>query len=140
MWYTKSMIRAGSAEFSKNSLTPRTWHDSCFLSDIILISIFQTGITIPFSHYGRRVLAAGVVPPPAGRLLPAVKRDLPMAGREISVTGRALPAAKKAAKCPCLNRFREADRGKRAYFACKWELSKQDGEGPWSEIQSEIIS
>jgi hypothetical protein len=50
-----------------------------------------------------------------------------------------LPGAKKATKCPFLNRFREADRGKRAYFACKWELSKQDGESPWSEIQSEII-
>jgi hypothetical protein len=50
-----------------------------------------------------------------------------------------LPSAKKATKCPYVYRFRAADRGKRAYFACKWELSKQDGEGPWSEIQSEII-
>jgi hypothetical protein len=50
-----------------------------------------------------------------------------------------LPSAKKATKCPYAYRFRESDRGKRAYFACKWELSKQDGEGPWSEIQSEII-
>jgi hypothetical protein len=50
-----------------------------------------------------------------------------------------LPASKKATKCPYLIRFREADRGRRAYFACKWELSKQDGESPWSEIQSEIV-
>jgi hypothetical protein len=47
--------------------------------------------------------------------------------------------AKRATKCPYVWRCREADRGKRAYFACKWELSKQDSEGPWSEIQSEII-
>jgi hypothetical protein len=34
-----------------------------------------------------------------------------------------------------LNRFREVDRGKRAYFVCKWELSKQDGESPWSDTE-----
>jgi hypothetical protein len=50
-----------------------------------------------------------------------------------------LPSAKKATKCPSVYRFRAADRGKRAYFASKWELRRGDGEGPWSEIQSEII-
>jgi hypothetical protein len=50
-----------------------------------------------------------------------------------------LPWSKKATKCPHIIRFREADRGKRVYFACKWELRKEGGESPWSEIQSEII-
>jgi hypothetical protein len=51
----------------------------------------------------------------------------------------ALPASKRATKCPYIIRFREADRGKRAYLACTWELSKQNGESPWSEIQNELI-
>jgi hypothetical protein len=50
-----------------------------------------------------------------------------------------LPGSQKATKCGHVTRFRESDRGKRAYFACKWELSKEDSESPWSEIQSEII-
>ncbi|MDR1306824.1 MAG: hypothetical protein LBK74_04545 [Treponema sp.] len=52
---------------------------------------------------------------------------------------RKLPASVWATRCPHIIRFREADRGKRAFFALKWEISKENGEGPWSEIQSEII-
>ncbi|MDR1144051.1 MAG: hypothetical protein LBK77_07540 [Spirochaetaceae bacterium] len=49
-----------------------------------------------------------------------------------------LPGSQKATKCGHVTRFRGSDRGKRAYFACKWEIGKE-GESPWSEIQSEII-
>jgi hypothetical protein len=52
---------------------------------------------------------------------------------------RQLPASVWATKCPHIVRFREADRGKRAYFALKWEISKENGESPWSEILSEFI-
>jgi hypothetical protein len=49
-----------------------------------------------------------------------------------------LPASVWATRCPHTITFRETDRGKRAYFALQWENSKGE-EGPWSEIQSEII-
>jgi hypothetical protein len=62
-----------------------------------------------------------------------VVSDTPITDQEL------LSWSKKATKCPHAVRFREADRGKRAYFACKWELSKENAESPWSEIQSEII-
>jgi hypothetical protein len=50
-----------------------------------------------------------------------------------------LPASKWATKCPHIIRLREADRGKRVYFALQWEIRKENGESPWSEIQSEIV-
>jgi hypothetical protein len=59
--------------------------------------------------------------------------DAPVADQE------ELPASVWATRCPHIIRFREADRGKRAWFALKWELRKEHGEGPWSEIQSEIV-
>jgi hypothetical protein len=49
-----------------------------------------------------------------------------------------LPASVFATRCPHTITFRETDRGKRAYFALQWENAKGE-EGPWSEIQSEII-
>jgi hypothetical protein len=49
-----------------------------------------------------------------------------------------LPLSKWATRCPYIIRFREADLGKRVYFALKWEIRKQNGESPWSEIQSEL--
>jgi hypothetical protein len=45
-----------------------------------------------------------------------------------------------ATKCPHIIRFTEADRGKRVYFALKWEIRKEDGESPWSEILCEWVS
>jgi hypothetical protein len=50
-----------------------------------------------------------------------------------------LPASVWATRCPHRITFRETDRGRRAYFALKWEIRKEYGESPWSEIQSEII-
>jgi hypothetical protein len=50
-----------------------------------------------------------------------------------------LPASVWATRCPHLIRFREADRGKRAYFALKWEIQRENGDSPWSEIQSELV-
>jgi hypothetical protein len=50
-----------------------------------------------------------------------------------------LPASVWATKCPHLIRFRETDRGKRVYFALKWEIRKENGESPWSEILSELV-
>jgi hypothetical protein len=50
-----------------------------------------------------------------------------------------LPASVWATRCPHVIQFRETDRGRRAYFALKWEIRKENGESPWSEIQSEII-
>jgi hypothetical protein len=50
-----------------------------------------------------------------------------------------LPLSVWATRCPHIIRFRESDRGKRVYFALKWEIQKENGESPWSEIQSEII-
>jgi hypothetical protein len=50
-----------------------------------------------------------------------------------------LSASKWATKCPYKLRFRETDRGKRAYFALRWEIRKENGESDWSGIQSEII-
>jgi hypothetical protein len=35
--------------------------------------------------------------------------------------------------------FRETGRGRRGYFALKWEIRKERGESPWSEIQSEFV-
>jgi hypothetical protein len=51
----------------------------------------------------------------------------------------ALPASIWATRCPHTVAFRETDRGKRAYFALKWEIRKEKGESGWSEIQSEIV-
>jgi hypothetical protein len=51
----------------------------------------------------------------------------------------ALSASVWATRCPRIIRFREADRGKRAYFALKWEIRRENGESCWSEIRSEII-
>jgi hypothetical protein len=51
----------------------------------------------------------------------------------------ALPASVWATRCPHNIMFREGDRGKRAFFALKWEIQRENGESPWSEIQSEII-
>jgi hypothetical protein len=50
-----------------------------------------------------------------------------------------LPGMVWATRVPHIIRFREADRGKRAYFALKWSSRKEKCESPWSEIQSEII-
>jgi hypothetical protein len=54
-----------------------------------------------------------------------------------------LPASVWATRCPHSITFREGDRGKRAYFALKWEIQKgndkERGESNWSEIQSEIV-
>jgi hypothetical protein len=47
--------------------------------------------------------------------------------------------SKWATKCPHIIRFRETDQRKRVYFALKWEIRKENGEGPWSEIQSELV-
>jgi hypothetical protein len=52
---------------------------------------------------------------------------------------RQLPFSEWATKCPHVFRFPEADRGKRVYFALQWEIRKEHGESPWSEIQSELI-
>ncbi|MDR1430163.1 MAG: hypothetical protein LBI85_07710 [Spirochaetaceae bacterium] len=51
----------------------------------------------------------------------------------------ALPASTWATRCPHTVSFRETDRGRRAYFALKWEIQKENGESPWSEIQSELV-
>jgi hypothetical protein len=52
---------------------------------------------------------------------------------------KALPASVWATRCPHSVTFRETDRGKRAYFALKWEIQRENGESGWSEIQSEIV-
>jgi hypothetical protein len=59
--------------------------------------------------------------------------DTPITDQEL------LSWSKWATKCPHIIRFREADRGKRVYFALKWEIRKENGESPWSEIQSELV-
>jgi hypothetical protein len=51
-----------------------------------------------------------------------------------------LAFSKWATKCPHIIRFREEDRGKTVYFALKWEIHKENGESPWSRIQSERVS
>ncbi|MDR0404131.1 MAG: hypothetical protein LBH35_11165 [Treponema sp.] len=53
----------------------------------------------------------------------------------------ALPASVWATRCPHAITFRETDRGRRAYFALKWEVRRggKSGESGWSEILSEII-
>jgi hypothetical protein len=50
-----------------------------------------------------------------------------------------LPGMVWATRVPHIIRFREADRGKRAYFALKWSTRREKCESPWSEIQSEIV-
>jgi hypothetical protein len=50
-----------------------------------------------------------------------------------------LPAMVWATKVPHGIRFRESDRGKRAYFALKWGSRREGVESPWSEIRSEIV-
>jgi hypothetical protein len=59
--------------------------------------------------------------------------DTPPANQE------ALPASVWATRCPHAVRFRESDRGERAYFALKWEIQKENGESGWSEIVSELV-
>ena len=52
-----------------------------------------------------------------------------------------LPASVWATRCPHVITFREADRGKRAWFALKWEVRRggEKGQSGWSEMWSEII-
>jgi hypothetical protein len=52
-----------------------------------------------------------------------------------------LPASVGATCCPHVITFRESDRGKRAWFALKWEVHRSgpEGESGWSEMLSEII-
>jgi hypothetical protein len=50
-----------------------------------------------------------------------------------------LPASVWATRCPHRIMLRETDRGRRVYFALKWEIRKEHGESPWSEMQSELI-
>jgi hypothetical protein len=50
-----------------------------------------------------------------------------------------LPGMVWATKVPHDIRFREADRGKRAWFALKWGSRKEKCESPWSEMQSEFV-
>ena len=50
-----------------------------------------------------------------------------------------LPASVWATRCPHIIEFPETDRGRRAYFALKWEIRREHGESPWSEFQDEII-
>jgi hypothetical protein len=52
---------------------------------------------------------------------------------------RLLPFSEWATRCPHLLRFLEANRGKRVYIALQWEIRKEHGESPWSEILSDII-
>jgi hypothetical protein len=51
------------------------------------------------------------------------------------------PASIWATRCPHAITFRETDRGKRAYFALRWEAERggEKGQSGWSEIASEII-
>jgi hypothetical protein len=51
------------------------------------------------------------------------------------------PASVWASRCPHVITFRETDRGKRAWFALKWETERggEKGESGWSELVSEII-
>ncbi|MDR1505637.1 MAG: hypothetical protein LBI67_00895 [Treponema sp.] len=50
-----------------------------------------------------------------------------------------LPGMVWATRVPHVIRFREADRGKRAYFALKWSTRREKCESPWSEIESELV-
>jgi hypothetical protein len=50
-----------------------------------------------------------------------------------------LPRSEWATRCPHLIRFPESGRGKRVYIALQWEIQKEHGESPWSEIQSELV-
>ncbi|MDR2617791.1 MAG: hypothetical protein LBC62_02865 [Treponema sp.] len=52
-----------------------------------------------------------------------------------------LPASVWATRCPHGITFRETDRGKRAYFALRWEAERDDekSQSGWSEMASEII-
>jgi hypothetical protein len=51
------------------------------------------------------------------------------------------PKSVWATRCPHVISFRETDRGKRAWFALKWETGRggEKGESGWSELVSEII-
>jgi hypothetical protein len=51
-----------------------------------------------------------------------------------------LPKSEWATKCPHIIRFKPTERGMRVYIALKWEIRKEDGESPWSEMQSELVS
>jgi hypothetical protein len=48
-----------------------------------------------------------------------------------------LPRSVRATKCPHIIRFTEAERGMRVFVALKWELRKEHGESPWSEVLNE---
>jgi hypothetical protein len=50
-----------------------------------------------------------------------------------------LPGMVWATKVPHDIHFREADRGKRAWFALKWGTRREKCESPWSEMQSEVV-
>jgi hypothetical protein len=51
------------------------------------------------------------------------------------------PKSVWATRCPHTISFRETDRGRRAWFALKWEIRRggEKGESGWSGLQSEII-
>jgi hypothetical protein len=50
-----------------------------------------------------------------------------------------LPLSRRATKCPHVIPFREFNRGKRVCFALRWEIRKENGDSPWSEIQNELV-
>ncbi|MDR0720753.1 MAG: hypothetical protein LBF78_14045 [Treponema sp.] len=52
-----------------------------------------------------------------------------------------LPASVWSTRCPHVITFRETDRGKRAWFALRWEVRRggKGGQSGWSEMVSEII-
>jgi hypothetical protein len=60
-------------------------------------------------------------------------------GFEPVTNQRQLPSSEWATRCPHLLRFPEEGRGKRVYIALQWEIRKEHGESPWSEIQSELV-
>jgi hypothetical protein len=51
-----------------------------------------------------------------------------------------LPFSEWGTKCPHIIHFSEKDRGKRVHFALKWEIRKEHGESPWSDMKSERVS
>jgi hypothetical protein len=45
-----------------------------------------------------------------------------------------------ATKCPHIIHFKPTERGMHVYIALKWEIRKEDGESPWSEVHDELVS
>jgi hypothetical protein len=90
----------------------------------------QLGIVYRSSEHGRK--GSKPVGAQGARIYYGVF-DVPPASQ------KALPASVWATRCPHSIMFREGDRGKRVYFALKWEIRRENGESPWSEIQSEIV-